>query len=222
MLICLTLTNMAAAQETSVKPGINKNFEAPDLQVKQWVERFEREGRETFDKRQEILAACGIQPGMVVADIGAGSGLFTRLFAQKVGSDGHVFAVDIAKPFVEDIRNQMREAGLENVTGVVCTPADPNLEPASIDLAFICDTYHHFEFHYKTMMQLRRALRPGGQIVVVDFERIEGVSSDWILGHVRAGKEVVVKEIESCGFERVGEQDILEQSYFVSFRKATS
>jgi ubiquinone/menaquinone biosynthesis C-methylase UbiE len=213
---------MAAAQETSVKPGINKNFETPDLQVKQWVERFEREGRETFDKRHDILAACGVEPGMEVADIGAGSGLFTRMLAEKVGTDGHVYAVDIAKPFVDDIRKRTREAGFDNVTGVVCTPADPSLEPASIDLAFICDTYHHFEFPYKTMVQLHRALRPGGRVVIVDFERIEGISSDWILGHVRAGKEVVVKEIESCGFAFDREKKILEQSYFVTFRKAAS
>lgn len=220
LIASLTLIATALAQEKSVKPGINKKFEDPSLQVAQWVERFEREGRETFDKREQILNACRVEPGMEVADVGAGTGLFTRMFAQKVGPAGWVFAVDIAKPFVEKIETETREAGFENVTGVVGTTDDPKLEPESIDLAFICDTYHHFEFPYKTMVSLCRSLRPGGQLVIVDFHRIEGVSTDWILGHVRAGKEVITKEVESCGFELVFEEPILEKSYFIRFRKA--
>src|SRR5262245_58705867 len=78
------------AQEKSVKPGINKPFEKPDPQ--DFVERFEREGREVFDKRDEIVAACEIPPGSAVADIGAGTGLFTRMFASAVSPRGHVYA----------------------------------------------------------------------------------------------------------------------------------
>ena len=87
----------------------------------------------------------------------------------------------------------------------------------SIDLAFVCATFHHFEFPLKSMKSIRRALRPGGKVIVVDFERIEGKSSDWILGHVRAGKEVFQAETEESGFELEEEvTGLLEENYILS------
>lgn len=85
----------ASAQEKSVKPGINDAFRNPN--VKEWVERFEGESRETFEKRKEVVKACQIKPGQVVADIGAGTGLYTRLFAKEVDFKGKVFTVDISQ-----------------------------------------------------------------------------------------------------------------------------
>src|SRR5205085_2405627 len=76
----------ALAQDKSVRPGINKPFENPD--VKEYVGKFEVESREVYAKRGEIVAACGLKPGMAVADVGAGTGLFTRLFAREVGPTG--------------------------------------------------------------------------------------------------------------------------------------
>src|SRR5260370_18402043 len=87
----------ARAQEKSIRPGINKPFENPD--VKEFLGKFEVESREVFAKRHEIVAACKLKTGMAVADIGAGTGLFTRLFAREVGASGKVFAVDIASRF---------------------------------------------------------------------------------------------------------------------------
>ena len=207
----------APAQEQSVRPGINKEFINPD--PKQWVERFEHEGREIYDKRKEIVAACRIRPGMVVADIGAGTGLFTRLFAPLVGPHGRVFAVDISKRFIDYIRKTCAQQGLKNVTAVVCTPTSVGLEPNSIELAFVSDTYHHFEYPQKTLSSIHRALRPGGQLIVVDFIRKPGVSSDWILHHVRAGQEVVTREIEAAGFRLVEEPKFMKQQYFLRFEK---
>jgi len=212
------LSQSVFAQEKSVRPGINDPFRKPD--VRQFVERFEHEGREVYDHRMEIVQACQLKPGMVVADIGAGTGLFTRLFAEKVGPTGLVYAVDISREFVDHIQQTARDAGLTNVRGVVCRDDDVLLQEKSIDLAFICDTYHHFEYPQRTMASLHRALRPGGQLILVDFHRIEGVSSEWVLGHVRAGKEVFVREIEQAGFRVVEEKpDLLKESYFVRFEK---
>ncbi|HID24785.1 MAG TPA: methyltransferase domain-containing protein, partial [Planctomycetaceae bacterium] len=210
----------ARAQEKSVRPGINKAYRKPD--VKKFVERFEREGREVYDLRHQIVEACGIRPGMAVADIGAGTGLFTRLFAEKVRPSGRVYAVDISKPFVDYILETSRKAGLNNVQGVVCTPTSCRLPRASIDLAFICDAYHHFEFPYKTMRSIYRALKPGGEVVLVEFKREKGKSLDWILKHVRAGKETFRWEIELCGFEFLEERTFpaMKKSYFLRFRKS--
>lgn len=209
---------LAAGQETSVRPGINKPFENPD--VKEFVGKFEVESREVFVKRKDIVAAYKLKPGMAVADIGAGTGLFTRLFAKEVGPSGKVYAVDISKNFVEHILKTCKEEGLKNVVGVVCRPDSVELPPQSVDLAFICDTYHHFEFPFKTLASIHRALRPGGRMVVVDFKRIPGVSSEWVLNHVRAGQETVTKEILSCGFRVVEEPKVLKENYYLVFEKA--
>lgn len=209
------------AQDQSVNPGINKSYENPD--VDKFVERFERDGRDAYDHRQEILKELKLTPGMALADIGAGTGLFTRLFSEKVGPQGKVYAVDISDEFIKHILQDARQEKRGNVTGVVCQPDSAELPPNSIDLAFICDTYHHFEYPQKTMRSIHRALKPGGQVVLIDFVRIEGVSSDWILGHVRAGQEVFTREIESAGFQQVeSKPKLLRESYFVRFKKVAA
>ena len=206
------------AQDKSVNPGINKSFKNPD--VEQFIGRFENEGRDAFDHRTEIVKAIGLKPGMTVADIGAGTGLFTRLFGKQVGPKGSIFAVDIAEKFVKHVEQTSLKAGLKNVIGVVCKTDSVNLPPASIDLAFICDTYHHFEFPTKTMRSIHKALKPEGQVILIDFHRIEGVSREWTLGHVRAGQEVFTKEITSAGFRQTEEKKaLLDESYFVRFEK---
>jgi predicted methyltransferase len=208
----------AAAQKQSVNPGINKPFDSPDPQ--EFVERFEREGRDSFDHRHEIVRECRIKPGMTVADVGAGTGLFTRMFSPLVGPEGRVYAVDISDEFVEHVEKDAKAAGLTNVVGVVCAADDVRLPPSSIDLSFVCDTYHHFEFPARTLDSIYRALKPHGTLVLVDFHRIEGQSSDFILGHVRAGQEVFTKEIEGAGFRQIDEQkNLLKESYFVRFEK---
>ncbi|MHB9005864.1 MAG: class I SAM-dependent methyltransferase, partial [Limisphaerales bacterium] len=83
----------ATPPERSVAPGINAEYLKPGLDVDQWVERFEKEGREIYDQRDRIVDATGVKPGLVVADIGAGSGLFTLEFAGRVGPRGTVYAV---------------------------------------------------------------------------------------------------------------------------------
>lgn len=205
------------AQEKSVNPGINDNYQNPD--PTSFVERFEKEGREVYDNRETIVARLGLQPGMTVADVGAGTGLFTRLLAPAVGPNGKVYAVDIARTFVDHVVLSCAARGWKHVEGIVCTADDSKLPEASVDVIFLCDTYHHFEFPAKTNQSLLRALKPGGTLVIVDFERIEGVSSDFILGHVRAPKEVFRKEIEDAGFAFVEELDLFQENYFLRFRK---
>lgn len=218
---CVAGRNGAPVLEeaASVKPGINREFLNPDLRVANWVPRFEVESREVFAHRHALTHALGLRPGDRVADIGAGTGLFVPLFAEAVGARGRVYAVEIAPAFVEGIRERAREAGLANVTAVLCSERDVGLEPGSIDKAFICDTYHHFEYPAGTMASLHRALRRGGEVLVIDFHRIPGVSSEWTLNHVRAGQEVFTAEIEAAGFRKVEELPLLEENYVLRFRK---
>lgn len=205
------------AQEESLNPGINDNFKDPDIQTN--LERFETESREVYNHRNEIVAALSLEEGMEVADIGAGTGFFSRMMARKVGPTGKVYAVEIAAAFLKHINERAEKEAIENIELVLCDQKSTNLPPESIDLAFACDTYHHFEFPYRTLKSIHRALRPDGVLVIVDFERIEGVSREWILGHVRCGKGTVTDEIEDSGFDLVEEVPMLQENYILRFKK---
>jgi predicted methyltransferase len=206
------------AQKKSVRPGINKSFQNPNVQS--YIKRFERDGREPYDRRKEIVKACHLKPGMAIADVGAGTGLFTRLFSDAVGPKGKVYAVDIAKNFLKHIDKTAKAEERTNITTILCNQQTTNLPANSVDVAFICDVYHHFEFPHKSMRSIHRALKPGGQVILIDFHRIEGKSSKFILSHVRAGKDVFVSEVKKAGFRVVDDRkNLLKQNYFVRFAK---
>jgi predicted methyltransferase len=214
----LLLVFSAAAQEQSIRPGINRHFVDPDWQ--QWVNTFERPGREVYDQRHAIVAASKVRPGMTVADIGAGTGLFTRLFAPAVEPDGTVYAIDIASTFIDNILRTCREQGLSNVTGIVNTPADIGLPANSIDLAFITDTYHHFEYPQQILASIHQALRSEGRVIIIDFRRDPRISSNWIMGHVRGNKAQVIQEMQAAGFRLVDDKPLMRSNYFLEFVKS--
>lgn len=219
-LACAGMPSPMAEQDSkSVRPGINDRFLSPELDVDKWVATFEGESREVFSARHEVVAQCELQPGQRIADIGAGTGLYTRLFAEATGEEGWVYAVDISSRFLEHINQE--SAGNANITAVLGQEDSVRLPPASIDLAFLCDTYHHFEYPQASLRSIHKALAPGGSLVVIDFERIHGESREWIVDHVRAGKEVFREEIEAAGFEFVEEKQIagFRENYFLKFRK---
>ena len=212
----LAVSNVAAQQQ-SVRPGINRHYADPDW--RQWVRQFESPGREVYDRRFDIVNAANISPGMAVADIGAGTGLFTRLISPLVGSKGKVYAVDISQTFVENIEREADEQGLDNVIGVVNSDRDAGLPADSIDLAFTVDTYHHFEYPVDMLASIHRALRDDGRLIVIDFRKHDHASS-WVRGHVRAHRHAVIDEISRAGFHLIDDKPILEINYFLEFRKA--
>ena len=209
------------AQPESVKPGINKNFLDPNLIVKDWLGKFEVESREVYDYQKEIIAALKIAPGTAIADIGAGTGLYMEPFSKATGDAGKVFSVDIAPAFIKHLTDRKEKAELANVEVVLCAEDSVKLPESSVDLAFVCDTYHHFEYPAASLASMLAAVKPGGRLALIDFKRIPGVSRDWLLEHVRAGKDVFCHEIESVGFKKVEEVEIegLKENYFVIFQK---
>jgi SAM-dependent methyltransferase len=215
----------ATMNQAAPVPGfheeINDKFKRPDLNVEDWRQRFENDGREVYAARQAVLRACRVQPGDRVADIGAGSGFYTLMFAQAVGPSGWVAAVEVSTRFLEFLNERAMKQGVTNITPVLGTDESINLPPDCLNLAFVCDTYHHFEYPQSTLASIRRALRAGGTLVIVDYERQPGKSSAWTLGHVRAGKEQVRQEIEAAGFQFVEEVKIpgFRETYFLRFRK---
>jgi len=206
--------------EQSVNPGINDSYK--NVNVDDWVKRFESESREIYTEREHIVADTGVRPSMTIADIGAGTGFFSLMFAKTTGPRGKVYSVDITPEFLSHIKKLASAAGLDNVETVLCRADSVELPAQSVDLAFICDVYHHFEYPRSSMRSLYRALRPGAELVVIDFHRIKNVTRDWVMGHVRVGMATVTSEILSVGFELVSEDAPsakLTENYFLRFRK---
>lgn len=205
----------------SVRPGINDNFLNPDLNLEQWLSRFEIESREVYKARDEVIAKMGIRSGSQIADVGAGTGFFSRLFADRVGREGWVFSVDISPRFIEHIRKKCQDDRVTNIAPVLCTDRSICLPANSVDVVFICDTYHHFEYPDQTLASIYKSLRKGGDLIIIDFDRIPGESREFLLNHIRAGKEVFRKEIESAGFRLKAEEKIdgFQENYFLRFEK---
>jgi SAM-dependent methyltransferase len=226
-LLCLALAFSSGAEaaskpkEDSVRPGVNDRFLADDLDVEHFVGIFEGESREVSVQRERIVEALEVSSGMTVADIGAGTGLFLPAFNRGVGSDGRVYAVEISPKFLEHLRARTKRESLSRVAVVESREDSVELPAASVDLAFVCDVYHHFEYPRSTLDSLYTAIRPGGSLVILDFERIPGKSRDWVLEHVRAGKEVFRREIESAGFRFDREVTVkgLKENYVLRFRR---
>lgn len=203
-----------------MRPGINDDFTNPRLDVDAMVKRFEAESREVFAKRSAIARAVGAQPGMAVADVGAGTGVFVDFLARDVGAQGVCYAVEIAPQFVDALQARAVAKNQPQVKAVLCSERDVGLPAASCDIVFASDAYHHFQFPRATMASIHRALKPGGMLCLVDFERIEGTSRQWILDHVRCGRETVIDEVTAAGFDLVAVVPVgLEENYFLRFKK---
>lgn len=208
----------ALAQEQSVNPGINDNFKDPDINY--YLRLFEGESREIFKFRNEIVGAMAIKPGMNVADIGAGTGFFARMFSYQVAPGGTVYAVDIAQKFVDHIDDMAAKEEITNITAQLCSERSVDLPDTSIDIAFICDVYHHFEYPFDSMASIHAALKPGGRVFIVDFERIKGVSTEFAMNHVRCGKGTVTDEVKDSGFDLVREIALgMDGQYMLEFVK---
>jgi ubiquinone/menaquinone biosynthesis C-methylase UbiE len=200
-----------------VDPSINERFKNPDVEAN--VESFEREDRPVYKYRHAIVAALGLRAGDDVADVGAGSGFMARIIAREVGPEGQVYAVDIAQATIDHIEAAAREEGIGNVKGVLGGERTTHLPPDSVDLVLICDTYHHFEYPADIMASIFAALRPGGRLVVIDYERIRGVTADSRYEHLRGGKGTFSDEIKDAGFDLEKELPLIPESYYLEFRK---
>lgn len=201
--------------EQSVNPGINREYDQADPLF--WQGMFEQERREVYARRHDIVAELGLKPGMQVADVGAGTGFFSLLFAPGVMPGGSVYAVDIVPNFVRAIEARARAAGLHQIIGVVNDPKDVKLPKGAIDLVFITDTYHHFEYPYSMLYSIRRALKPQGRLVIIDYKKDPDHSSPWVQRHVRSSESQVIEEVESAGFVLNTRHSLLDSQFFLEF-----
>jgi ubiquinone/menaquinone biosynthesis C-methylase UbiE len=205
------------AQEESLKPGINEKYQAPD--VEKSINNFEQEKREIYANRDKIVALLDLKPGMDVADVGAGTGFYSRMMARKVAPGGTVYSVDIAANFIDHITKKAQEESLTNIKAVLCDEKSTHLAPGSVDVVFVCDTYHHFEYPYETLKSIHQALRPGGMLVIIDFERIKGITPEKSYEHVRCGKGAVTDEVKDAGFDFIEEIPMMKAQWIRKFKK---
>ncbi len=133
-----------------------------------WLERPEREEEERLST---LVAQLGLKPGMVVADVGAGSGVLSLMMAHEVGDKGKVLAIDIQQEMLDLLGDKIENHKIKNVELVLGTDKSPKLKEASIDLALMVDVYHEFEYPYEMTLELAKALKPGGRIAFVEYRR---------------------------------------------------
>lgn len=170
---------------------------------------WESPERAQWQKPEEVLGLLKIRPEEVIADIGAGTGYFTRRFATKAAK---VYAVDVD----EESLKQIQANAFKNVEIVVAAPDDPKLAPASVDTIFFCNVLHHIDNRPAYYAKLRRALKPGGRIVIIDFHKRElpvGPPPS-----MKLAEEEVIAELEAADFSREAAYKLLPYQYFLVFR----
>ena len=133
-----------------------------------WLERPEREEEERLSLLVEVLS---LEPGMVVADIGTGSGVIATRIAPQVGPDGKVMGVDIQKEMLRALEIKAKQLGIDNIQPVLGSERSPNLDPESVDLAVMVDVYHEFEFPYEMLSAISQSLKPGGRVAFVEYRK---------------------------------------------------
>ncbi|HKY30923.1 MAG TPA: class I SAM-dependent methyltransferase [Candidatus Polarisedimenticolia bacterium] len=183
--------------------------------VEKWVRIFEAPERAAWQKPAEIPGALGVEPGMAVADIGAGTGYFGPHFSRAVGPEGVVYAVDLEPKMVAYMEERFRKEGLSNVRPQLGAADDPKLPQAGLDLIFLCDTYHHVSGRVEYIAKLGRALKSGGRVAIVDYHKRElpvGPPPEHKLA-----REQVISEFAEAGWVMTGERDLLPYQYVLIF-----
>lgn len=182
---------------------------------KAYIAALEDPNRESYQKPNEVLDALAIKPGETLADIGSGSGYFTLRLSNAAGVSGKVYAVDVSQDMIDYLKQRIRERGANNVIPVLAAPDDPRLADASIDRIFICDTWHHIDNHRHYLELLKKALRPGGQIIMIDFQKRELPVGPPL--EMKIAREDLIRQMESSGFSLAQEHSFLPYQYFLVF-----
>jgi ubiquinone/menaquinone biosynthesis C-methylase UbiE len=178
-----------------------------------WLERAEREQEEA---PSQAIAALDLKPGMVIADIGAGSGYYTSRLARQVAPSGRVYATDIQPGMIELLNRRVKAEGLTNVETILGAMDDPRLPPASIDLAIMVDVYHELQQPQVFLQRLKPAFKPSGRLVLLEFRK-EDPQVPILEVHKMSVAEVRAEmEAEGFAIERV--IDVLPWQHIIVLR----
>ena len=215
IVIAVLVVAIATAQRPGVHPVSGRVFALPmGVAGAPWLDRREREREEDPNLAMRLMR---IERGSTVADIGAGSGYFTVRLARAVGMMGRVYAVDIQSGMLELLKGAVAKERLTNVVPVLAAVDDPRLPEQSLDLALMVDVYHELSSPQVTLGHLKRALKPGGRLVLLEY-RAEDPDVPILPDH-KMTKAQVKQEIEHEGFRQLRVYDDLPRQHLVVFTR---
>ncbi|HYD49555.1 MAG TPA: class I SAM-dependent methyltransferase [Terriglobales bacterium] len=183
--------------------------------VERWSKVFDNPERDIWQKPAEVMQSLALKAGMRVADLGAGTGYFTRHLARAVGASGSVLAVEVEPNLVRHLRQRAEQEGAANVTPILGSTDNPRLPAGVLDLILIVDTYHHIDDRLQYMRRVRAALAPAGRIAIIDWYKKklpEGPPVD----HKIASKQVI-DEMQRAGYRLEARSSLLPYQYFLIF-----
>jgi predicted methyltransferase len=228
LLLCLTLLGGSApAQEGSpaaqpAAKSANQNYQT-SAGREALSKTLTAPDRDATEKPKELVGEMGVKPGMTVADIGTGPGYMLPHLSAAVGAGGKVLAEDIFDDFLDKARANAATAGLTNVEFIKGGERNPGLPAASADIILALDSYHHYDYPRDMLAAFKRALRPGGRLIVVEYYKRPGAmgGGNGALTHIRLDDAGVIKEVEASGFVLVEEREHIPKSqYMAVFRVA--
>src|SRR4051812_7946571 len=205
------------AAETG-SPGAAASAKREPANVMSWekADWLEREGRAENEKPELVMQAMDLKPGMAVAEIGAGTGFFTRRIAKVVGPKGKVYAEDIQPQMLDFLKEHTAKEGVHNVIPVLGAETDPKLPAHGVDRVLLVDVYHEFQKPEPMLAAIRRSLAPGGTVALVEY-RLEGETAAHINIKHRMSVEQVLSEWNAGGFELVRRIEILPSQHIFIF-----
>jgi arsenite methyltransferase len=182
---------------------------------KSYIGALEHPKRDAYQKPHEVLTALNLKSGEVIADIGAGSGYFTFRLAHHVGDKGKVYAVDVSPDMILHVNRRIRELKVINVVSILADPDDPLLKEGSVNRFFFSDSWHHIENQTKYLSLMKKMLKPGGEIIMIDFHKKEVPVGPPM--QMKIAREDLIKQMESNGFRLTKEHTFLPYQYFLVF-----
>jgi ubiquinone/menaquinone biosynthesis C-methylase UbiE len=207
------LPSLASAQNPA--PATQEEMRRFHRDTKAYIAMLEGPARDAYQKPDEVIRALELKPGETVADIGSGSGYFSVRLARALGDTGHVYAVDIDPDLVRYLNRRIRDSGLRNLQTVLSEPDDPLLPDRSIDRFLIVDTWHHIENQERYLALMKKLLKPGGQIVMIDYQKRELPVGPPVAMKIARGD--LVRQMVENGFRLVKEHTFLPYQYFLVF-----
>ena len=172
--------------------------------------------REETQRPGDLIKTMGLMPGMTVADVGTGVGYMLPYLSRRVGPAGRVLAEDIFDDFLAGAKETVETQKLENITFVKGTETDPNLPEGQVDMELVLDAYHHFDYPEKMLAALRKALKPDGKLVVVEYyKRESAMPNGRALTHIRLDMPDLIKEIEANHFHLIMEKEHIRNVQYI-------